>query len=146
MSNVRSILASIWVGWYRDFSWTNPVLGISLRTIAPVASILSASIVYWLGSTNTTPPVFSASKLAYIMIGALLYAHIAAYSMVPNLAIAEGKWTYVFTQVYMSPKSSSPYLAGRTLGSFLSSAITLVIAFAVVYLLAPLLFHTNLPF
>ncbi len=146
MSNVKSILASIWVGWYRDFSWTNPVLGISLRTIAPVASVLSASIVYWLGSTNTQPPVFSAGRLAYIMVGALLYAHIAAYSMVPNLAIAEGKWTFVFTQVYMSPKSSSPYLAGRTLGSFLSSAITLLIAFAAVYLLVPPLFRTNLPF
>ncbi|OLD01509.1 hypothetical protein AUG19_03110 [archaeon 13_1_20CM_2_54_9] len=143
MSNVRSILASIWIGWYRDFSWTNPLLGLSLRTIPPIASVMAASIVYWWGSFHAG--VFDPNRLAYIMIGALLYAHIAAYSMIPNLAIAEGKWTFVFTQVYMSPKSASPYLAGRTLGSFLSSAVTLFLALIAVYLLLPPLFGTSIP-
>ncbi len=91
MSQVRAIAASIWVGWHREFSWTNPILRLSLKTMAPVASVLTASSVYWLGSIQAIPSVFTPIRLAHILVGAALYAHVAAYSWVPTLAIAEGK-------------------------------------------------------
>ena len=108
--SIRAMVASIRVGWYREFNWTNPLTGFSLRTVGPLASVIAASTVYYVGSTNNVPPSFDPNRLAYILIGAALYAHIAAYSWVPTLAIAEGKWTYVFPQVYSSPNWEDPCL------------------------------------
>ena len=143
MSYLRIIIASIWVGWHREFSWTNPIAGLTLKTIAPIASVLTASTVYWLGSSAARS--FSASQLAYILVGAALYLHVAAYSWVPTLAIAEGKWSYVFTHVYMSPKSSPPYLAGRCLASFVTSTITSMVSLVAAYFISLLIFNTAIP-
>ncbi len=145
MSYFRTILASIWVGWYRDFCWTNPVVGFSLKTIAPIASVMTAMLVYRFGTLRGNTPL-DPSTLAYILVGATLYAHVAAYSWVPTLAIAEGKWSYVFTQVYMSPRSSTPYLAGRCLGSFVTSALTSAVSLAGAFFIVGALFNTAIPF
>src|SRR5438128_1639715 len=112
MSYLSSIIASIRVGWSRDFGWTNPFLGFSLKTIAPIASTMTAVTVLYIGFRNGTSIGSSQFPmlLGFILIGATLYAHISAYSWVPTLAIAEGKWTFVFPQVYVSPKSSPPFL------------------------------------
>src|SRR3989454_1534437 len=133
MSYVRSLIASIRVGWSRDFGWTNPVLGFSLKTVAPIASTMTALTILYIGFKNGAS-ITSAQfpfQLGYIVIGATLYAHISAYSWVPTLAIAEGKWTFVFPQVYVSTKSSPPYLAGRCLASFASSTVTSIASLAV---------------
>jgi ABC-2 type transport system permease protein len=140
------MVASIRVGWYREFNWTNPLTGFSLRTVGPLASVIAASTVYYVGSTNNVPPSFDPSRLAYILIGAALYAHVAAYSWVPTLAIAEGKWTYVFPQVYISPHSSLPYLTGRTLASFVTSTMTVIVSLVLSFYVLSSVFHTNIPF
>ena len=144
--SLRALVASIRVGWYREFNWTNPLTGFSLRTVGPLASVIAASTVYYVGSTNNIPPSFDPSRLAYILIGAALYAHVAAYSWVPTLAIAEGKWTYVFPQVYISPHSSLPYLTGRTLASFVTSALTVIVSLVLSFYVLSSVFHTNIPF
>ena len=144
--SLRAIVASIRVGWYREFNWTNPLTGFSLRTVGPLASVIAASTVYYVGSTNNIPPSFDPSRLAYILIGAALYAHVAAYSWVPTLAIAEGKWTYVFPQVYISPHSSLPYLTGRTLASFVTSTLTVIVSLVLSFYVLSSVFHTNIPF
>jgi len=143
MSYVRTIIASVWVGWHREFSWTNPVVGLAVKTIAPLASILTALFVYQVASTAAQN--FDASRLTYILVGAALYFHIAAYSWVPTLAIAEGKWSYVFTHVYMSPGSSPPYLAGRCLASFVTSTITSMASLAAAYFISILIFNSQIP-
>src|SRR5881397_3465560 len=84
-------------------------------------------------------------QLGYIVIGATLYAHISAYSWVPTLAIAEGKWTFVFPQVYVSPKSSPPYLAGRCLAAFASSTVTSIASLAVTVVISSQLFGVSIP-
>ncbi len=144
--SLRAMIASIRVGWYREFNWTNPLTGFSLRTVGPLASVIAASTVYYVGSTNNVPPSFEPSRLAYILIGAALYAHVAAYSWVPTLAIAEGKWTYVFPQVYISPHSSLPYLTGRTLASFVTSTMTVIVSLVLSFYVLSSVFHTNIPF
>ncbi|TMI15155.1 ABC transporter permease [Candidatus Bathyarchaeota archaeon] len=144
--SLRAMVASIRVGWYREFNWTNPLTGFSLRTVGPLASVIAASTVYYVGSTNNVPPSFEPSRLAYILIGAALYAHVAAYSWVPTLAIAEGKWTYVFPQVYISPHSSLPYLTGRTLASFVTSTMTVLVSLVLSFYVLSSVFHTNIPF
>ncbi len=144
--SLRALVASIRVGWYREFNWTNPLTGFSLRTVGPLASVIAASTVYYVGSTNNIPPSFDPSRLAYILIGAALYAHVAAYSWVPTLAIAEGKWTYVFPQVYISPHSSLPYLTGRTLASFVTSTLTVIVSLVLSFYVLSSVFHTNIPF
>src|SRR5207245_1113518 len=144
--SIRAMVASIRVGWYREFNWTNPLTGFSLRTVGPLASVIAASTVYYVGSTNNIPPSFDPSRLAYILIGAALYAHVAAYSWVPTLAIAEGKWTYVFPQVYISPHSSLPYLTGRTLAAFVSSTLTVIVSVILSFYALSSIFHTNIPF
>ena len=144
--SLRAMVASIRVGWYREFNWTNPLTGFSLRTVGPLASVIAASTVYYVGSTNNVPPSFDPSRLAYILIGAALYAHVAAYSWVPTLAIAEGKWTYVFPQVYISPHSSLPYLTGRTLASFVTSTLTVIVSLVLSFYVLSSVFHTNIPF
>ncbi len=143
MSAVRSLVAAVWVGWQRDFGWTNPVTGVVLRTVGPIATVLSASIIYWLGASAAG--VFAGQRLAYIIVGAALYVHISMYSAVSTMAIAEGKWTYVFAHVFISPRSSVPYLAGRTIATFATSAISSMIALTIAYYLASALFHTFPP-
>ncbi|HKI76476.1 MAG TPA: hypothetical protein VKA28_04685 [Candidatus Bathyarchaeia archaeon] len=147
MSYLSSIIASIRVGWSRDFGWTNPFLGFSLKTIAPIASTMTAVTVLYIGFRNGTSIASGQFPmlLGFILIGATLYAHISAYSWVPTLAIAEGKWTFVFPQVYVSPKSSPPYLAGRCLAAFASSTVTSVASFAVAIVLSSLLFGVAIP-
>ena len=149
MSYFRAIIASIRVGWSREFGWTNPVLGFSLKTVAPVASIMTAVTILFIGLTRgniPTGPTQLAFMLAYILIGAALYAHISAYSWVPTLAIAEGKWTFIFPQVYVSPRSSPPYLAGRCLAAFASSTVTSMASLVIAVLISSILFQLTLPF
>ena len=148
MSYIRAIVASIKVGWSRDFGWTNPAVGFALRTVAPVASTMTAVTILSIGLTNSTLK-FSAGQLpllASILLGATLYAHVSAYSWVPTLAISEGKWTYVFPQVYVSPKSSPPYLAGRCLAAFASSTVTSMASLIVAVFISSLLFSVQIPF
>lgn len=144
MSLVKSILASVRVGWYREFNWTNPLLGFSLRTVGPFAGVIAASAVYYVGSSAAGR--FNGYSLAFILVGAALYAHVAAYSWVGTLAIAEGKWTYVFPQVYIAPHSSMPYLAGRTLASFLSSTLTVIVSLVLSFFILSSIFNTTIPF
>jgi len=82
MSYTRSVIASIRVGWSRDFGWTNPFLGFSLKTVAPIASTMTAVTVLYIGFRNGTSIASSQFPmlLGYILIGATLYAHISAYS------------------------------------------------------------------
>jgi ABC-2 type transport system permease protein len=144
MSILRSVVASVRIGWYREFNWTNPLLGFSMRTVGPLASVIAASSVYYVGASAATK--FSPGQLAFILLGASLYAHVAGYSWVPTLAIAEGKWTYVFPQVYISPHSSLPYLTGRTLASFVSSTLTVIVSVVLSFYVLSSIFHTNIPF
>jgi ABC-2 type transport system permease protein len=144
MSVLRSVVASIRVGWYREFNWTNPFLGFSMRTVGPLAGVIAASSVYYVGSFGAGK--FNPSQLAFVLIGAALYAHVAAYSWVPTLAIAEGKWTYVFPQVYISPHSSLPYLTGRTIASFASSTLTVIVSLVLSFYVLSSIFHSNIPF
>src|SRR2546425_2904130 len=144
MSVLRSIVASVRVGWYREFNWTNPLLGFSMRTVGPLASVIAASSVYYVGASAAAR--FSPGQLAFILLGAALYAHVAGYSWVPTLAIAEGKWTYVFPQVYISPHSSLPYLTGRTLAAFVSSTLTVIVSVILSFYALSSIFHTNIPF
>ena len=147
MSYVRSLIASIRVGWARDFGWTNPILGFSLKTIAPIASTMTALTILYIGFKNgglITPDKFP-YQLGFIIIGATLYAHISAYAWVPTLAIAEGKWTFVFPQVYVSTRSSPPYLAGRCLASFASSTVTSIASLAIAVVISLFLFGVAIP-
>lgn len=147
MSYVRSVIASIRVGWAREFGWTNPILGFSLKTVAPIASTMTALTILYIGFRNgvsITPEKFP-YQLGFIIIGATLYAHTSAYSWVPTLAIAEGKWSFVFPQVYVSTRSSPPYLAGRCLASFASSTVTSISSLAIALVISFLLFGVAIP-
>ncbi len=144
MSYIKTVVASVRIGWYRDFGWTNPLTGFLMKTIAPSAGVLSASIVYWLGSSAAG--TFDPSHVSYILVGAALYTHVAAYSWVPSQAISEGKWSYVFPQVFISPKSSTPFLVGRCLASFVTSALTSLISLAFAYYVAAFIFRSSIPF
>src|SRR5207245_4057803 len=52
MSYVRSLIASIRVGWSRDFGWTNPILGFSLKLVDPIASTMTALTILYIGFKN----------------------------------------------------------------------------------------------
>jgi ABC-2 type transport system permease protein len=149
MSYMRTIVASIRVGWARDFGWTNPFLGITIKTVAPLASTMTAATILYIGLTRgnaAMSPGQMGSSLAFILLGATLYAHVAAYSWVPTMAIAEGKWTFVFPQVYVSPHSSPPYLAGRCLAAFCSSTVTSMLSLMLAVGVTSVLFQVSLPF
>ena len=137
MRLLRSILASAWMGWQREMKWTNPALSLFVKTVAPTAAVLSAAAVYWFGSSFVG--LFTTERLAYIIVGASMYSQVAAYAYVPTSAIAEGKWSNLYPQVYITPTSSMPYLAGRCLASFADSlpviAISLVVSYYVSYAL-----------
>jgi len=131
MRLLKSILASAWMGWQREVKWSNPVLSLLIKTVAPTAAVLSAAIVYWFGSSSVG--LFTPERLAYIIVGASIYGQVAAYAYVPTSAIAEGKWSNLYPQVYITPTSSVPYLAGRCLASFADSAPVIAISLLVSY-------------
>lgn len=115
-----------------------------MRTVGPLAGVIAASSVYYVGSTAAQR--FSSAQLAFILVGAALYAHVAAYSWVATLAIAEGKWTYVFPQVYISPGSSLPYLTGRTIASFISSTLSVIVSLVLSFYVLSTILQTSIPF
>jgi len=130
------------MGWKRDLGWGNPALGVILRAVAPVASALTAAIVYWYGASQAG--LFDPSRLAYVVIGATLYGQISAYAWVPTSAIAEGKSSNVYPQVYLTPSSSVPYLAGRCFASFLESVPMVMVSFLVSAGVSVAFFHSQL--
>jgi len=138
MRLLRSILASAWMGWQREMNWTNPVLSLFVKTVAPTAAVLSAAAVYWFGSSFAG--LFTPERLAYIVVGASMYSQVAAYAYVPTSAIAEGKWSNLYPQVYITPTSSIPYLAGRCIASFADSVPVIVISLTVSYYVSFALF------
>lgn len=143
MSSLRPLLASVWMGWQREIGWGNPALAILARAIAPAAAALTASIVYWFGATAAG--VFDPGRLAYVVIGASLYGQIALYAYIPTSAISEGKNSNVYPQVYVTPASSIPYLAGRCIATFLESVPVVLLSIGVCALVSSEFFHSNLP-
>jgi ABC-type polysaccharide/polyol phosphate export permease len=148
MRIIRAIFASMWMGWQRELGWVNPALSLLLKAAAPVAMVLMAMMVFWFGSNQagslSTAQV--AYGLAYVVIGASLYGQISMYAWVPTSAIAEGKNTNIFPQVYITPVSSVPYLAGRCLASFVDSIPIVAISFTIAYYVSLSLFSYSLPF
>jgi ABC-type polysaccharide/polyol phosphate export permease len=143
MINLRSLFVSAWMGIQHDLSWTAPGAALLLNTIAPIASAMTTSIIYWFGSSAAG--AFDPSRLAFVLVGSTLYAHIAAYSWVPTQAIAEGKNLGVFPHVYITSRSSVLYLAGRALSSFVISTTTSMAALVVAYYVLGGFFHTSIP-
>jgi ABC-type polysaccharide/polyol phosphate export permease len=134
MTSLRPILASAWMELQHDIAWTTPALSIALRVVAPFASAMTVSIIYWFGTSNTSGAVFNPARLAYVLIGSSLYAHVASYAWVPTVAIAEGKNLSVFPHIYLTSRSTAFYLAGSALASFVISTITSVAALILAYL------------
>ena len=143
MSSVRSIASVIWLGLFHDIGWTSPVVGMAMQTILPIASAITTSIIYWLGST--TGNTFDPTELAFVLVGSILYTHIAAYAYSPTSAIAEGKNLSVFSHIYITPRSSTIYLTGRTLASFVIAFVSSVIALIVDYFILGGILHTSIP-
>ncbi len=52
----------------------------------------------------------------------------------------------MFPQVYISPHSSLPYLTGRTLASFVTSTLTVIVSLILSFYILSSVFHTNIPF
>jgi ABC-type polysaccharide/polyol phosphate export permease len=138
MNLPRAIAASVWMGWKREVEWTNPLLSLVIKAIAPIAVVLMAAAVYWYGSSFVG--AFNSDRLAFIVVGASLYAQVGGYAFVPTAAIAEGKSTNVYPQVFITPASSIPYLAGRCFASFASSVPVVVASLTVSYFASLALF------
>ena len=143
MSSLRPLLASVWMGWQREIGWGNPALAIAARAIAPTAGALTATIVYWFGASQVGS--LDPTRLAYVVIGASLYGQIAIYAYVPTAAISEGKNSYVYPQVFVTPSSSIPYLAGRCVASFLESLPVVAMSIACCAVVSVEFFHSSLP-
>ncbi len=114
MTNLRSLYAATWMGLQHDLAWTTPALSLALRAVAPFASAITVSIIYWSGSTagGTNFSTFDPQRLAFVLVGSTLYAHVASYAWVPTVAIAEGKNLAVFPHIYLTARSTAVYVAG----------------------------------
>jgi len=145
MTSVRPLLASAWMGIQHDIAWTNPVLSVALRAVAPFAAAMTVSIIYWFGSSNSAAGVFNPQYLAFVLIGSTLYAHVASYAWVPTQAIAEGKNLSVFPHIYITSRSTAFYVAGRALSAFVISTITSVAALVVAYYVLQSFFGVQIP-
>jgi len=141
MRLLRAVLAAAWMGWKREMEWTNPALSLVIKTVAPAAAVLGAATVYWFGASFAGQ--FTAERLAYILVGASIYGQVAAYAYVPTSAIAEGKWSNLYPQVYITPTSSTPYLAGRCIASFADSLPVIAVSLAVSYYVSYALFRVS---
>ena len=144
MTSLRPLLASAWMGIQHDIAWTTPVLSVALRAVAPFASAMTVSIIYWFGTTTGTS-IFSPDRLAFVLIGSTLYAHVASYAWVPTVAIAEGKNLSVFPHIYLTSRSTALYVAGRLLSAFAISTVTSLVALAVAYYVLGSFLATQIP-
>jgi len=144
VTSLRPTLASAWMGIQHDVAWTNPALSVALRAVAPFASAMTVSIIYWFGTTNGTG-LFAPAGLAFVLIGSTLYAHVASYAWVPTVAIAEGKNLSVFPHIYITSRSTAFYTAGRLLSAFAISTVTSLAALAVAYYMLGSFFGTQIP-
>ena len=140
----RSLFAAAWMGIQHDLAWTTPAASLLLDVVAPFASAMTTSIIYWFGSTYGSAG-FSPAHLAFILVGSTLYAHVAAYAWVPTVAIAEGKNLAVFPHIYLTSRTTAVYLAGRALSSFAISITTSALALAVACLALGSFFNTSIP-
>ena len=144
MLSFRSLFAAAWMGIQHDLAWTTPAASLLLDVVAPFASIMTVSIIYWFGASHGTTP-FDPARLAYILVGATLYAHVAAYAWVPTAAIAEGKNLGVFPHIYITSRSTALYLAGRALSSFAISTTTSMLALCFAYFAVGGFLHEPVP-
>jgi ABC-type polysaccharide/polyol phosphate export permease len=137
------VRATVWLGIYHDIAWTSPLVGLFVMSVAPIASAMTTCIIYWLGASHAG--TFDPTRVAFVLVGAVLYTHIAAYAYAPTLAIAEGKNLSIFPHIYITPRSSELYLAGRTLASFLISFATSMIALVIAYFVLADVLQTKIP-
>jgi hypothetical protein len=133
MISFRPLLASAWMGIQHQLAWTLPGLSLALYAVAPFASAITVSMIYWFGTTNTAAGLFTPDRLAFVLIGSTLYAHVASYAWVPTIAIAEGKNLSVFPHIYLTGRSTAVYVAGRAMSAFVVSTITSVTALIMAY-------------
>ncbi|MDA4120523.1 MAG: ABC transporter permease [Thaumarchaeota archaeon] len=133
------------MGIQHDIAWTTPVLSVALRVVAPFASAMTVSIIYWFGTTSSSTVAFSPDRLAFVLIGSTLYAHVASYAWVPTVAIAEGKNLSVFPHIYLTSRSTASYVAGTVLSSFVISTITSVAALILAYVALGSFLGTQIP-
>jgi ABC-type polysaccharide/polyol phosphate export permease len=145
MTSIRPILASAWMGIQHDIAWTTPVLSLALRAVAPFASAMTVSIIYWFGTTTGSTGTFTPARLAFVLFGSTLYAHVAAYAWVPTVAIAEGKNLSVFPHIYLTSRSTAFYVAGRLLSAFVISTVTSVAALILSYYVLGSFLSTQIP-
>ena len=147
MRGTRSLLASAWMGIQHDLSWTTPPLSLGIRAVAPFASAMTVSIIYWFGVTGggLNMANFDPLKLAYVLVGSTLYAHVASYAWVPTIAIAEGKNLSVFPHIYLTARSTALYVAGRAMSAFVISTITSLVALGVAYYILVGFLDTSIP-
>ncbi len=143
MINFRALYASAWMGIQHDLAWTIPAASLLLDVVAPFASAMTTSIIYWFGATHAGG--LDPTHLAFVLVGSTLYAHIAAYAWVPTTAIAEGKNLAVFPHIYLTSRSTASYLAGRALSSFVISTVTSVLALTLAFFVLGSFFHTDIP-
>ena len=150
MTSLRPILASAWMGFQHDIAWTTPAVSVAMRVVAPFASAMTVSIMLWFGlAAGASPAVVASpafeSKLAFVLVGSTLYAHVASYAWVPTVAIAEGKNLSVFPHIYLTSRSTALYTAGRLLSSFVVSTVTSLVAMAVAYYVLGSFLGTRIP-
>jgi len=144
MISYRSLLASAWMGIQHDLAWTSPALSLSLRAVAPFASAMTTSLVYWFGASHTAAGL-DPSRLAFVLVGSTLYAHVASYAWVPTVANAEGKNLYVFPHIYIASRSTAVYVAGRAISAFVISTTTSLAALALAYYVLRAFLNTSIP-
>ena len=144
MTSLRPLLASAWMGIQHDIAWTTPALSVAMRVVAPFASAMTVSIIYWFGTTSGANN-FSPEQLAFVLIGSTLYAHVASYAWVPTVAIAEGKNLSVFPHIYLTSRSTAFYTAGRLLSAFVVSTFTSLVALAAAYYVLGSFLATRIP-
>ena len=150
MTSLRPILASAWMGIQHDIAWTTPALSVAMRVVAPFASAMTVSIILWFGITSSAGASGAllqslGPRLAFVLIGSTLYAHVASYAWVPTVAIAEGKNLSVFPHIYLTSRSTAIYTAGRLLSSFVVSTVTSIAALAVAYFVLGSFLATPIP-
>jgi hypothetical protein len=145
MIGVRPLFASAWMGLQHDLAWTTPALSLVLRAVAPFASAMTTCLIYWFGTHFSPSLIFDPSRLAFVLVGSTLYAHVASYAWVPTTAIAEGKNLSVFPHIYLTSRSTAVYVAGRTLSAFVISVTTSVLALALAYFALSSFLGTSIP-
>ncbi len=123
----RSTRESFLVGWKIESNWTDPVLFATYRLVQPLASLLIVAFIVIIGSSLPGPGLQKA-YMARLIVSNAFFVYVAQITTNMGWLVNTDRSRYeVLKNIYISPGTLHPYIAGRGLVSVVNATISVIV-------------------